>query len=81
VKAGLSLSSRRCRVDWWPVPVLDAPPVCAALLDLQHGGYFSLAPEELLYEPDGSIAAAATKSLPEAIGGKEELRLLERPGC
>ena len=27
------------RIDWWPVPVLDSPPVCAALLDPAEGGY------------------------------------------
>ena len=34
------------QVDWWPVPVLDAPPVCAALLDAKSGGCFSLAPQD-----------------------------------
>ena len=34
------------QIDWWPVPVLDAPPVCAALLDAECGGYFSLAPQD-----------------------------------
>lgn len=32
------------RVDWWPVPTLDAPPVFAAVLDPEHGGYFALRP-------------------------------------
>jgi GH15 family glucan-1,4-alpha-glucosidase len=32
-------------VDWWPVPTLHAPPICAALLDPVNGGHCSLAPE------------------------------------
>lgn len=31
-------------VDWLPVPVMDAPPVFAALLDPDQGGSFQLAP-------------------------------------
>jgi GH15 family glucan-1,4-alpha-glucosidase len=31
-------------IDWWPIPTLDAPPVCAALLDPRDGGHFSLSP-------------------------------------
>ncbi len=32
------------RVDWWPIPALDSPPACAAILDPATGGFFSLAP-------------------------------------
>lgn len=32
------------RVDWWPFPALDSPPVCSAILDPEHGGYFALRP-------------------------------------
>lgn len=32
------------RIDWWAVPTLDGSPVCAALLDAEHGGYLSLSP-------------------------------------
>jgi GH15 family glucan-1,4-alpha-glucosidase len=31
-------------IDWWPIPTLDAPPVCAAILDPRDGGHFSLSP-------------------------------------
>lgn len=31
-------------VDWFAAPRLDAPPVCAALLDPDHGGAITLAP-------------------------------------
>jgi GH15 family glucan-1,4-alpha-glucosidase len=34
------------RVDWWPVPTIDAPAVCAAILDAESGGYFALRPEK-----------------------------------
>lgn len=40
----VALVGRDGRVDWWPVPALDAPPVCASLLDPENGGYFSLNP-------------------------------------
>lgn len=33
-------------VDWWPIPILDSPPVCAAILDPAAGGSILLAPEE-----------------------------------
>ncbi|MFI6073987.1 glycoside hydrolase family 15 protein [Actinoplanes sp. NPDC051343] len=32
------------RIDWWPLPALDAPPAFAALLDPERGGYVELAP-------------------------------------
>jgi GH15 family glucan-1,4-alpha-glucosidase len=31
-------------IDWLPIPVLDAPPAFAALLDAPHGGEVQLAP-------------------------------------
>lgn len=34
------------RVDWWPFPALDSPPLCAAVLDPERGGYFALRPVE-----------------------------------
>ncbi|HEX3705674.1 MAG TPA: glycoside hydrolase family 15 protein [Mycobacteriales bacterium] len=32
------------RIDWWPVPALDAPPTFAALLDADRGGFIALKP-------------------------------------
>ncbi|HTU38249.1 MAG TPA: glycoside hydrolase family 15 protein [Acidimicrobiales bacterium] len=32
------------RVDWWPCPTLDAPPVCASIVDVDRGGVFELSP-------------------------------------
>ncbi len=34
------------RIDWWPLPAMDAPPVFAALLDPEHGGHLQLEPED-----------------------------------
>ena len=31
-------------VDWWPIPTIDSPPLCAAVLDPEEGGFFLLAP-------------------------------------
>jgi GH15 family glucan-1,4-alpha-glucosidase len=31
-------------VDWWPCPTLDAPPLCASLMDPVRGGHFVLCP-------------------------------------
>jgi len=31
-------------VDWWPCPTLDAPPLCAALIDPGRGGHFVICP-------------------------------------
>ncbi len=47
-------------VDWWPVPTIHAPPICAALLDPSRGGRFSLAPTadyevERGYLPDTNV--------------------------
>ncbi|MGB8197524.1 MAG: glycoside hydrolase family 15 protein, partial [Acidimicrobiales bacterium] len=39
-----ALVSRDGRIDWWPVPTLDATPVFAAILDAESGGFLSLAP-------------------------------------
>ena len=33
------------RIDWWPLPALDSPPVFAALLDPPQGGYLELRSE------------------------------------
>jgi GH15 family glucan-1,4-alpha-glucosidase len=33
-------------VDWWPVPTIDAPPICAAILDPGRGGSFTVAPTD-----------------------------------
>ncbi|SDP14590.1 Glucoamylase (glucan-1,4-alpha-glucosidase), GH15 family [Klenkia soli] len=34
------------RIDWLPLPAMDAPPVFAALLDAENGGCVELAPVE-----------------------------------
>lgn len=39
-----ALQSLDGRVDWWPLPTLDAPPVFSAVLDPEKGGFFLLAP-------------------------------------
>lgn len=41
----VALVARDGRVDWWPVPTIDAPPVCAAILDPSRGGHVLVAPE------------------------------------
>ncbi|WP_083528052.1 glycoside hydrolase family 15 protein [Curtobacterium ammoniigenes] len=40
----IGLIARDGRVDWLPVPSLDAPPVFAAILDSEHGGHIALRP-------------------------------------
>lgn len=40
----IALIARDGRVDWMPIPALDAPPVFAALLDADRGGHMSLRP-------------------------------------
>jgi GH15 family glucan-1,4-alpha-glucosidase len=42
----IALIARDGRVDWLPLPDVTATPVFAALLDAEHGGYLSLAPDE-----------------------------------
>ncbi|MGH9093459.1 MAG: glycoside hydrolase family 15 protein, partial [Acidimicrobiales bacterium] len=34
------------RLDWWPFPTLDSPPLCAAVVDPDRGGHLLLAPTE-----------------------------------
>ncbi len=34
------------RIDWWPLPTLDSPPVFAAMLDPEVGGHLTVAPFE-----------------------------------
>ncbi len=43
-------------VDWWPVPTIHAPPICAAILDPSRGGRFSLSPVEA-YEAERAYVA------------------------
>ncbi len=33
-------------IDWWPIPTLDSPPLCAALLEPDGGGQFALTPTD-----------------------------------
>ncbi|MBW4079311.1 MAG: hypothetical protein HIU84_12550 [Acidobacteria bacterium] len=40
-----ALISKDGRIDWWPVPTMDAPPICASILDAERGGYISIAPD------------------------------------
>ena len=35
-----ALAASDGRIDWWAIPTLDAPPVCAAILDPDGGGSF-----------------------------------------
>ena len=42
----VALVARDGRVDWLPLPEVTGTPVFAALLDAEHGGYLSLAPDE-----------------------------------
>lgn len=46
----VALIARDGRIDWFPVPGLATPPLFAALVDAERGGYFELRPE-------GSFAA------------------------
>lgn len=41
----VALIARDGRIDWWPVPTMDAPPVFAALLDPGEGGCLSVRPQ------------------------------------
>lgn len=56
----VALVSTDGRIDWWPVPALDAPPAFAALLDAQRGGYVETTPTQPYdvsrrYLPDTNI--------------------------
>jgi GH15 family glucan-1,4-alpha-glucosidase len=56
----VALVGRDGRVDWWPLPTLDAPPVFAAILDPAGGGFLALAPREQFtaerrYLPDTNV--------------------------
>jgi GH15 family glucan-1,4-alpha-glucosidase len=42
----VALVARDGRIDWWPTPTLDAPPLLAAILDPARGGHFLLAPRD-----------------------------------
>src|SRR4051812_17252708 len=42
----LALVADDGRIDWFPVPDLDAPPPFAALLDEPSGGHLELAPTD-----------------------------------
>ena len=40
----VALVAQDGRIDWWPLPTVDSPPVFAAVLDPDTGGYLALAP-------------------------------------
>lgn len=41
----VALLARDGSVDWWPIPTIDAPPLCASILDPERGGRLLLCPE------------------------------------
>ncbi|MHB1929536.1 MAG: glycoside hydrolase family 15 protein [Acidimicrobiales bacterium] len=41
----VALLARDGSIDWWPIPTIDAPPLCASILDPERGGRLCLAPE------------------------------------
>lgn len=56
----VALVARDGSVDWWPLPRLDSPPAVAAILDPEHGGHLTLAPDqpytvERAYMPDTNV--------------------------
>lgn len=66
------------RIDWWPLPTLDAPPGFAAIIDPPSGGYIELAPDEPAsverrYLPDTNVlettftTASATVRVVDAV--------------
>jgi GH15 family glucan-1,4-alpha-glucosidase len=40
----VALVARDGQIDWLPIPTLDAPPACAAIVDSDIGGHFALTP-------------------------------------
>ena len=50
----MALVARDGRIDWWPIPTLDSPPICAAILDPDGGGHFRLTPEDAPKPPAGT---------------------------
>ncbi|HWA67030.1 MAG TPA: glycoside hydrolase family 15 protein [Mycobacteriales bacterium] len=81
----VALVSTDGRIDWWPVPAMDAAPTFAAVLDSAQGGYLELAPEIAFgstrrYVPDTNVlettfttergAVRVTDSLPLGRSGR-----------
>jgi hypothetical protein len=57
-------------VDWWPCPTLDAPPLCAAIIDPRRGGHFVLCPSGPLRLTDS--ISTGQMSLNPLIGPRKE---------
>lgn len=80
----VALVGRDGRIDWWPTPSLNAPPLFAGILDPERGGCFTLSPVgpaevqrryladsnvlETVVKTDGG-AARITEALTMGVGG------------
>lgn len=68
-----ALVSSRGVIDWFAAPRFDSPSIFAALLDVERGGYFQLAPEQpdisckQLYYPDTAVLVTRFMS-PDGVG-------------
>lgn len=68
-----ALVSSRGAIDWFAAPRFDSPSIFAALLDVERGGYFQLAPEQpgisckQLYYPDTAVLVTRFMS-PDGVG-------------
>jgi GH15 family glucan-1,4-alpha-glucosidase len=69
------------RIDWWPLPTIDAPPAFAAILDPVDGGYLALAPRDPTYAvtrrylPDTNVLETTYRGTEGAVQVRDALTL------
>src|SRR4030095_5201958 len=62
-----ALVGRDGAISWMCVPRFDSPPVFCRILDAEHGGAFTVAPENLIesrqfYEPETAVLVTEMRS-------------------
>lgn len=73
----VALIARDGRVDWLPLPNVDASPAFGALLDAEHGGYMSLQPVDPFTVAERTYVRATNVLVTEFVTDSGRVRITD----